>query len=221
MPTLVRTQGPVLPADSSARVELDLVPVELIAPRLKKVALGAVVIGILLAVVASFFLPVAVASVLGAVVAVPTAGSAWVGLRRRTWLSDNIIHARGGFRTKQLAVAKVVSAEVQVRTARIDQISLRLYDGNSRVTIALALYTKGGGRELPILSLRKLADALWTSELVPAAAIASVLVDQLKAEARDAGLNERPLYRAIELVRDAGRTPLATLTDREVAALTE
>ncbi|MDJ0395501.1 hypothetical protein QMK17_19455 [Rhodococcus sp. G-MC3] len=209
-----------MPADSSARVELDLVPVELIAPRLKKVALGAVVIGILLAVVASFFLPVAVASVLGAVVAVPTAGSAWVGLRRRTWLSDNIIHARGGFRTKQLAVAKVVSAEVQVRTARIDQISLRLYDGNSRVTIALALYTKGGGRELPILSLRKLADALWTSELVPAAAIASVLVDQLKAEARDAGLNERPLYRAIELVRDAGRTPLATLTDREVAALT-
>lgn len=208
-----------MPTDGAERVELDLVPVELIAPRLKKVAIGSIVVGVLLAVIASFFLPVVVAVVLGVVVAVPTAGSAWVGLRRRTWLSDNIIHARGGFRTKQLSVSKVVTAEVRVRTARIDQISLSLYDGHSRITIALALYTKGGGRELPILSLRKLADALWTSELVPAAAIASVLVDQLKAEARDAGLNERPLYRAVEMVRDAGRTPLATLTDREVAAL--
>nr|WP_296779785.1 hypothetical protein [Rhodococcus sp. (in: high G+C Gram-positive bacteria)] len=208
-----------MPTDGSEHVELDLVPVELIAPRLKKVAIGSVVIGILLAVIASFFLPIVVSVVLGVVVAVPTAGSAWVGLRRRTWLNGNTIHARGGLRTKQLVVAKVITAEVQVRTARIDQISLRLYDGNSRITIALALYTKGGGRELPILSLRRLADALWTSELVPAAAIASVLVDQLKAEARDAGLGERPLYRAVELVRDAGRTPLATLTDREVATL--
>lgn len=208
-----------MPTDGSENVELDLVPVELIAPRLKKVAIGSVVIGILLAVIASFFLPIVVSVVVGVVVAVPTAGSVWVGLRRRTWLNRNTIHARGGVRTKQLVVSKVITAEVQVRTARIDQISLRLYDGNSRITIALALYTKGGGRELPILSLRRLADALWTSELVPAAAIASVLVDQLKAEARDAGLDERPLYRAVELVRDAGRTPLATLTDREVAAL--
>ncbi|MGB3371033.1 MAG: hypothetical protein WBA81_10465 [Rhodococcus sp. (in: high G+C Gram-positive bacteria)] len=211
-----------MPADGSAgeRVELDLVPVELIAPRLKKVAIGAVVVGVMIAAIASVFLPVAVAVVLGVVVAVPTAGSAWIGLRRRTWLSDNKIHVRGGFRTTHLSVAGLVSAEVQIRTARIDQISLRLYDGSAKATIALALYTKGGGRELPILSLRKLADALWTSELVPAAAVASVLVDQLKAEARDAGLDERPLYRAVQLVREAGRTPLATLTDREVAGLT-
>lgn len=211
-----------MPADTSGsgRVELDLVPVDLIAPRLKKVAVGAVAVGVLLAVIASFFLPVVLAVVIGVVVAVPTAGSAWVGLRRRTWLSGTVIHTRGGLRTRQLSLPALVTAEMQVRTARIDQISLRLYDGNSRVTIALALYTKGGGRELPILSLRTLADGLWTSELVPAAAIASVLVDQLKAEARDAGLNERPLYRAVEMVRDAGRTPLATLTDREVAGLT-
>lgn len=211
-----------MPADGASddRVELDLIPIELVAPRLRKVAVGAIVVGILLAVIASFFLPPTVAVVLGLVVAVPTAGSAWIGLRRRTWLVGNVIHTRGGFRTKKVKVSSLVSAEVQVRTARIDQISLRLYDGATRATIALALYTNGGGRELPILSLRRLADALWTSELVPAAAIASVLVDQLKAEARDAGLDERPLYRAAQLVRDAGRTPLATLTDGEVAALT-
>lgn len=208
-----------MPSDGPDHTELDLVPVELLRPRLRKVAVGSVVAGTLIALVASLFFPVALAVVLGVVVAVPTVASAWVGLRRRTWLSGNVIHARGGLRTKQLSVSKVMTAEVQVRTARIDQISLRLYDGKSRVTVALALYTRGGGRELPILSLRKLADALWTTELVPAAAIASVLVDQLKAEARDAGLDERPLYRAVELVRDAGRTPLATLTDKEIAAL--
>ncbi|RRQ28854.1 hypothetical protein DK926_06065 [Rhodococcus sp. Eu-32] len=210
-----------MPADGRGadHVDLDLVPAELIAPRLRKVAVGAVVVGVLLAVIASFFLPVAVAVVLGVVVAVPAAGSAWVGLRRRLWLDGTTLHARGAVRTRALDVPTLVSAEVQVRTARIDQISLRLYDGRTRVSIPLALYTQGGGRELPILSLRALADALWTSELVPAAAVASVLVDQLKAEARDAGLNERPLYRAIELVRKAGRTPMATLTDREVAGL--
>lgn len=210
---------PVLPTDGTDRVDLDLVPVEFIRPRLMKIVIGAVVVAILLALIASFFLPVVVAVVLGVIVVVPTVVSTWIVLRRRTWLSGNTIHVRGGFGTKQLSVPKVVTAEIQVRTARIDNVSLRLYDGASRVTIALALYTQGGGRELPILSLRKLADALWTTELVPAAAIASVLVDQLKAEARDAGLHERPLFRAIELVRSTGRTPLATLTDREVAEL--
>lgn len=210
-----------MPADGQGddRVDLDLVPVDLIAPRLRKVAVGAVVVGVLLAVIASFFLPVTVAVVIGVVIAVPTAASAWVGLRRRIWSTGNMIHARGGLRTRRLDVSKLVSAEVQIRTARIDQISLRLYDGRTRVTVALALYTRGGGRELPILALRTLADSLWTSELVPAAAIAAVLVDQLKAEARDAGMNDRPLFRAVEMVRDAGRTPLATLTDREVADL--
>jgi len=201
------------------RVDLDLIPTELIVPRLRKVAIGALVFGVLVAVITSFFLPTTVAVVLGVVVGIPAAASAWVGIRRRTWLDGNIVHARGGVRTRALSVPNLVSAELQVRTARIDQISLRLYDGNVKLTLALALYTNGGGRELPILSLRKLADALWTSELVPAAAIASLLVDQLKAEARDAGLGERPLYRAAELVKAAGRTPLATLTDREVAEL--
>ncbi|MGA9874126.1 MAG: hypothetical protein WBQ44_23700 [Rhodococcus sp. (in: high G+C Gram-positive bacteria)] len=211
-----------MPTDGRAgdSVALDLVPAELVAPRLRKLALGAIVVGCVMALIAGIFLPLVVAVALGLVVAVPTAAAAWLGSRRRIWIADNVIHARGGIRTTKLSVPALVTAEVQVRTARIDQVSLRLYDGTARVTIALALYTQGGGRELPILSLRKLADALWTSELVPAAAIASVLVDQLKAEARDAGLGERPLYRAVESVKSAGRTPLATLTDREVAELT-
>ncbi len=201
-------------------VALDLIPVDVVAPRLKKVAAGAIVAGVLVGSVAAVFLPVIVAVVLGAVVAVPVAAAAWVGLRRRIWLADNVVHVRGGVRTKRLKVHEVVTAQISVRAGRIDQVSLRLYDGTTRATIAVALYTGDGGRELPILALRRLADALWTTELVPAAAIASVLVDQLKAEAREAGLNERPLYRAVRSVRESGRTPVTTLTDREVAELT-
>lgn len=201
-------------------VSLDLVPVDLIAPRLRKVAIGGLAAGLAIAVIAGFFLPMVIAVLLGSVVAVPIAGSAWVGLRRRIVLRGNVIEVRGPFRTRRLTVSSVVTAEIRIRTARIDQVSLRLYDGTTYATVALALYTGGGGRELPILALRSLADALWTTELVPAAAIAAVLVDQLKAEARDAGLAERPLHRAVDMVRQAGRTPLATLTDREVAELT-
>ena len=156
--------------------------------------------------------------VIGAIAGGPAALSAWLGLRRRIWLTDGVLSVRA-FRTRTLRMAEVATAELLVRSAGIDQVLLRLSDGHTRVVLPLALYTDGGGRELPILALRGIADALWTSELVPAAAIASVLVDQLKAEARDAGLGERPLYRAVEMVRRSGRTPAATLSDREVAQL--
>ncbi|MET0315376.1 MAG: hypothetical protein ABW188_01010, partial [Rhodococcus fascians] len=73
------------------RVDLDLIPTELIVPRLRKVAIGALMVGVLVAVITSFFLPTTVAVVLGVVVGIPAAASAWVGIRRRTWLDGNIV----------------------------------------------------------------------------------------------------------------------------------
>ncbi|OZC99684.1 hypothetical protein CH275_21725 [Rhodococcus sp. 06-235-1A] len=195
-----------------------MVSAEFLAPRLRKIAFGSVVIGIAVAAALAFVAPVWLAVLIGVVVGGPAAVSGWLGLRRRVWLDGPLLCSRG-LRTRRLRMPEVVTAELTIRTAGIDQISLRLYDGRTPVVVPLALYTKGGGRELPILALRTLADSLWTTELVPAAAIASVLVDQLRAEARDAGLDERPLYRAVDLVRSKGRTPQATLTDREVAQL--
>lgn len=206
------------PRPGAGPVALDLVSAEFLAPRLRKVVLGSIAVGIVLAVVLALFLPAWVAVLVGVVIGGPAAVSGWLGLRRRVWLDGPQLCSRG-LRTRRLKMPEVVTAELTIRTARIDQISLRLYDGRTRIVLPLALYTNGGGRELPILALRTLADSLWTTELVPAAAIASVLVDQLRAEARDAGLDQRPLYRAIELVRSKGRTPQATLTDREVARL--
>ncbi|OZD67090.1 hypothetical protein CH272_08425 [Rhodococcus sp. 05-340-1] len=213
--------GDPRPGDSGSNagpVALDLVSVEFLAPRLRKIIVGSAAIGILLAVVLALFAPVWVAVLVGVIVGGPAVLSGWLGLRRRVWLDGPQLCARG-LRTRRLKMPEVVTAELTIRTAGIDQISLRLYDGRTHIVLPLALYTRDGGRELPILALRTLADSLWTTELVPAAAIASVLVDQLRAEARDAGLDQRPLYRAVELVRSKGRTPQATLTDREVAQL--
>ncbi|UOT07170.1 hypothetical protein MPY17_16195 [Rhodococcus opacus] len=210
---------PSLARDDTAPVSLDLVPIELIAPRLKRVAAFAVLIGVVVGVIVGFFGPVWVGVTVGAVIAVPTAASALLTLRRRVTLQTGRIRSTGGLRSRHVDVTRAVAAELVVRSARVSEVSVRITDPDGSLAIPLALYTTDGGRELEILGLRRLADALTTSELVPAAAIASVLIEQLRAEARGAGLPERPLFRAVELVRSEGRVPTTTLTDHEVAAL--
>ncbi|MCQ4118639.1 hypothetical protein [Rhodococcus tibetensis] len=202
-------------------VSLDLVPIELIAPRLKRVAMIVVLVGVVVGAVLSFFAPLWLAVVVGGVIAVPTALSVLLTLRRKVELEHGVIRSTGGLRTCQVDVTKAVAAEVVVRSARVSEVSVRITDPDGILAVPLALYTNDGGRELDVLGLRKLADALTTSELVPAAAIASVLIEQLRAEARDAALTERPLFRAVDLVRAAGRIPTTTLTDHEVAALVD
>lgn len=200
-------------------VSLDLVPIALIAPRLKKIAVAVIILGVVIGLIVSVFASNTVALLVGFIIAVPTSLAILMTLRRHITLHGTKVRAQAGFRTAEVDVAQVVSAELLVRTGRISEASMKLTDGRSIVRIPLALYTAGGGRELEILALRKLADALASSELVPAAALSSVLIEQLRAEARGAGLAERPLYRAVELVTTAGRVPRTTLTDHEVAGL--
>ncbi|MFD4181815.1 hypothetical protein [Rhodococcus sp. NPDC058514] len=209
------------PGDPAGSVPLDLIPSSLIAPRLRKVALVAVVLGVVVAVVVGFFASTGVAVLVGAIIAVPTALSALLTLRRRIWLTGTTIHARHGLRTRSVDAGRAVSAEVVVRTARVSQVGVRIGDGRSLVSIPLALYTDDGGRELDLLGLRSLADALNAGDLAPAVAVASVLIGQLRAEARGAGLEERPLYRAVQTARGASRVPQTVLTDHEVAELAD
>ncbi|KJF22503.1 MULTISPECIES: hypothetical protein [Rhodococcus] len=200
-------------------VSLDLVPIALIAPRLKRIAVAVIVLGVVVGLVVSVFASTTVALLVGFIIAVPTSLAILMTLRRHITLYGKKIRAQAGFRTGEVDAAEVVTAELMVRTGRISEVSMKLTDARSSVRIPLALYTAGGGRELEILALRKLADALASSELVPAAALSSVLIEQLRAEARGAGLAERPLYRAVELVSATGRVPRTTLTDHEVAGL--
>ncbi|MEV0946504.1 hypothetical protein [Rhodococcus sp. NPDC049939] len=207
--------------DDDPPVSLDLVPIELIAPRLKRVAMIAVLIGVLIGVAVGLFTSLWVGVLVGAVIAVPTAVPALISLRRRITLQQGRIRSTGGIRSRQVNATRAVGAEIVIRSARVSEVSVRITDPNDSLTIPLALYTSNGGRELEVLGLRRLADALETGELVPAAAIASVLIEQLRAEARGAPLPERPLFRAVELVRSEGRVPTTTLTDHEVASLVD
>jgi len=203
-------------------VPLDLIPAALLLPRVRRVALvalsAALIIGLLVWLVAPWW----VALIVGAVLGLPPVLGAFASTRRHLRLQGTTLIASGTAGKRTVELRHLAGVELLVRVGRVSQVVLRVNDGtHGLVSVPLALYTDGGGRELDVLALRSLADALASSELAPAAAIASVLVEQLRAEARGAGLPDRPLHRAITLARDAGRTPQTTLTDQEVASLVD
>ncbi|MFD6856666.1 hypothetical protein ACFWCF_04880 [Rhodococcus sp. NPDC060090] len=203
-------------------VALDLIPAQLLAPRARKLATLAVLAGALVGTVVWLVAPWWVAILVAAVVALPPALGVFAATKRHIRLDGTVITASGLFRSRSVELEHLAGVELLVRTARVSQVIARVNDGShGLIMIPLALYSGEGGRELDILALRKLADAFASSELASAAAISSVLVEQLRAEARGAGLGERPLYRAVELARTAGRVPQTTLTDHEVASLVE
>ncbi|MBY6541117.1 hypothetical protein HQ325_20835 [Rhodococcus sp. BP-349] len=202
-------------------VALDLVPPELIVPRLRVAGAVFAVVGAVLGVVAGLLISPFVGVALGAAL-VATAGFAVVsGGRRRVWIDHGVVSRRGSFRVRRVNLSDATKVEVLVRVARVSQVLIRVGDSSGDVTVGVAMYTSDGGRELQPIALRAVADGLASSPLAPALALSSVLVTQLRAEAREAGLSERPLYRAIDVVRTSGRAPATVLTDAEVAALTD
>ncbi|MFD1813957.1 hypothetical protein [Rhodococcus gannanensis] len=210
-----------MPTGDAGAVELDLIPARLIAPRLRRLAFGAVGLGLVIGLVVGLFTGPGIGSLVAVVIALPTALSAFLASRRRMWMSGTVVHAHSGLRTKSVDLADAVSAELLVRSGRVSQVALKVGDGNRQVTVPLALYTDDGGRELEVLPLRALADGLVSGELAPAVAMSSALIGQLRCEARGAGLEERPLYRAVRLARESNRIPQTVLTDDEVVRLTD
>ncbi|MGU3433284.1 hypothetical protein ACNHUS_09705 [Actinomycetes bacterium M1A6_2h] len=202
--------------------DLDLIPPELLIPRLRRAAVlacaVAVAFGVVVGILSSSFL---MGALITAVLAVPPVVTVLAVARRHTWIDGTTVHQRSRLRRRHVDFAEAVSVEVVVRAAKVSQVLLRVSDGNASVTVALALYTVSGGRELQPMGLRSLANALSSAALVPAAAAASVLIKQLRAEARDAGLAERPLYAAVTMVKNAGREQGTVLTDKEVAELSD
>lgn len=185
--------------------------------RLTLIACGVgVVVALALALVVGW--PVAVLA--GVVLVAPAALYAVSVHRRRIWLVGSTVEARTLFGRRRLDVAGATGVEVLVYPGRLSRIVLRITAGRGRQVIPLAMYTDGGsGRELHILGLRTLADALAGCHLAAALAVSSMLVGQLRAEARDAGLEERPLYRAVHLVRTKDSVQPVALTDADIAAL--
>lgn len=210
-----------MPTGDAGSVELDLVPTQVIAPRLRRLAVGAFVAGVVVGVGIGLVTTPVTGVVVAALIGLPTGLSALLVSRRRMWMSESVIHAHSGLRTVSLDVAKAVSAELLVRSGRVSSVALKVSDGRRSLTVPLALYTDDGGRELEVLALRGLADGLVSGELAPAVAMSAALIGQLRAEARGAGLEERPLYRAVRLARESNRVPQTVLTDDEVVRLTD
>ncbi|WP_081512660.1 hypothetical protein [Nocardia donostiensis] len=201
-------------------IGLDLVAPEVYAPTLRRLTLAAIGIGIGAALLAAVVVAWPIAVLVGLVVGAPTAGYALALRRRRMWLIGTVIHARTLFGERAVPVVEASGVELLVYPARLSRVVLRVTAGPDSQIIPLAMYTDAGsGRELHLLGLRKLADALAASELVAAVAVSAVLVQQLRAEARDAGLEERPLYRAVTLARAKDYVSPVVLTDEEVASL--
>lgn len=201
---------------------LDLIPAQLLAPRARRLAMLAILGGLIVGAIVWLVAPWWVAALVAAVVGLTPALGALAATKRNIRLDGTVITASGLFRSHRVELEHLAGIELLVRAARVSQVIVRVNDGShGLIMVPIALYSGEGGRELDILALRKLADAVASSELASAAAISSVLVEQLRAEARGAGLGERPLYRAVELARAAGRVPQTTLTDHEVASLVE
>ncbi|MFC9895920.1 hypothetical protein ACFVMC_19710 [Nocardia sp. NPDC127579] len=206
--------------DGDSRIGLDLVAPEVYAPMLRRLALVSAAVGVGVAVLAAMMASWPVAVAFGLVVGAPTAGYAMAARRRRMWLSGTVIHAQRLFGARRIELAAANGVELLVYPGRLSRVALRVTAGPDAQIVPLAMYTDAGsGRELHLLGLRKLADALAASELAAAVAVSSVLVRQLRAEARDAALGERPLYLAVRLARAKELISPFVLSDREVAEL--
>ncbi|MGW4247647.1 hypothetical protein [Nocardia sp. NPDC004722] len=207
-------------AGSGGEVGLDLVAPELLAPALRKLTLAALGVGVGVGLLAALFVhwPVAVAT--GLVLGAPTALYAIAVQRRRITVAGTVIRARTWRGERSIDVADATAAEILVYPGKISRIVLRITAGPDTRIVPLAIYSdSGSGRELHILGLRKLADALAGCPLAAALAISGMLVQQLRAEARDAVAEERPLYRAVRRVRARDAAAPIVLADSDIADL--
>ncbi|AYF78941.1 hypothetical protein D7D52_11555 [Nocardia yunnanensis] len=205
---------------SAGDVGLDLIAPELLAPALRKLTLAALGAGVGGGLLAALFLHWPWAVAIGLVVGAPTALYAMAVQRRRIMVSGTVIRARTWRGERRLDLAAATAVEVLVYPGKISRIVLRLTAGPDSQIVPLAIYSdSGGGRELHILGLRKLADGLAGCPLVAALAISGLLVQQLRTEARDAVAEERPLYRAVRMVRARDEAAPIILADGEIADL--
>lgn len=143
------------------------------------------------------------------VVAIPLGLFSWSQARRRLWLEGKKIVLRTfGKRSVDLSKAERLELMVMdVRSVRTVSLLVSETPRSRGINMAMASYSGTGGAELGILALRKLADALASSEHTGSLVFAELLVAQLKAEARGEGLDGRPLY---QLAKAAPSGKLAT-----------
>ncbi|WP_236794570.1 hypothetical protein [Amycolatopsis sp. GM8] len=135
--------------------------------------------------------------IVAAVVALPLVYVVLYAARRRLWLEGSTVLVRT-WRTRRVSVVEASRIDLLVSDVRgMRTVSLLLNAGQRGkvVKIDLAVYAGTGGRELGVLALRRLANALMNNIEANGMVFSELLVAQLKSEARGDGAADRPLYR--------------------------
>ncbi len=229
----------------ASAVNINLVPPAEVRPKLQRLMLIAVGLGVILGMFFGLIAPWWVGLIVAVVIAGPLLLIALAGLRRDQSIDGTVITSRSGT-TRVVDLATAGSVTFSVHRSRVDQVLLRA-DG---VAVTLAVYAGERGRELPVDAFAALerglrdADVLARHEAIDSGAgdagtggasdaqgtegpaarpdaeasrteLADLLRAQLRAEAVGAALPERALHKATRLA-DGG--VLTSGQAREAAA---
>jgi hypothetical protein len=135
--------------------------------------------------------------VVGAVVALPLLYVMAVNLRRRVWLEDTALIVRT-WRIRRVDLVTATRLDLVIGDVRGTRTVSLLVNAGQRGKVAkvdLAVFSGAGGRELGVLQLRKLANALMNNTEANGLVFGELLVAELKAEAGGDAMGDRPLYR--------------------------
>lgn len=134
--------------------------------------------------------------VVAAIITVPLGYLVLFNARRQIWLEGNTVAVRI-WRVRRIDLVAATSLDLLITDVRGTRtVSLLVNSGQRRrtVKIDLAVYAGTGSRELNILVLRALADAVVNNIEAGGMVFCELLVAQLKAEARGDAAADRPLY---------------------------
>lgn len=167
--------------------------------RARAVAIGGVLVAAALGGVVGLLGGRVAGLITAAVVGLPLVLLAWGESRRTTWLAGTVVTARVfGNRRVDLRVADRIELLItQTRGTRTLGLLVSGPPGNKTINVALGHYSATHGSELGIVPLRRLADALASSENTGGLVYSELLVAQLRAEARGDGAAGKPLYQVV------------------------
>lgn len=159
--------------------------------------LGVVIIGAAFGGIAGLIGGRVAGLIVGAVVALPLLYVMAVNLRRRVWLEDTELIVRT-WRIRRVDLVTATRLDLVIGDVRGTRTVSLLVNAGQRGKVGkvdLAVFSGAGGRELGVLQLRKLANALMNNTEANGLVFGELLVAELKAEAGGDAMGDRPLYR--------------------------
>lgn len=180
---------------------LDLLERSVLRRRARNVGMAAIVVGCALGGIVGLFAGAVGFVVTLVIVTAPLLLLAYSESRKTYWLRGRRLGARAfGTRVVDLDTAEKMDVLVtDVRGARTVSLLVSGPPNGKALNVALAMYAGTGGKELGVLQLRRLADALAATGDPRALVLSELVVAQLRAEARGDAAPGRPLYQLASL----------------------